>query len=310
MALHLHIDPFSGIAGDMFLGAMVDLGADLDAIRAALAKLPVKKAYAIRSRRVQKLGIGAVDLTVEIEGDAESQRDTAELNHDHGHDHSDEHSHAHSHTHPHGHSHDHPHPHEHHASDTGHHHTGYREIMAMVKMLDTTARGKARAGEVVTRLAQAESRVHGVPMEAIHFHEVGAVDSIVDMLGSVIALELLGIETLSCGPLPLSRGMVRCAHGVMPVPAPATAYLMQGLPTVGVDRVGELITPTGAALVAGLCDDFGPPPPMRLGEVGYGAGDRDDPNVPNLLRVMLGQTLAVGSLGPTSVSTTDCVAGH
>lgn len=176
--------------------------------------------------------------------------------------------------------------------------------MAMVEVLDTTDRGRARAGRVVTLLAGAEARVHGVAMESIHFHEVGAVDSIVDMLGSVVALESLGVESLSCGPLPISRGMVRCAHGLMPVPAPATAYLMEGLPTVGVDRVGELVTPTGAALVAGLCDRFGPPPAMVLTAVGYGAGDRDDPDVPNLLRLLLGQTTAAGDLGPVTPPTT------
>lgn len=173
--------------------------------------------------------------------------------------------------------------------------------MAMVEELDTTDRGRERAGRVVTLLADAEARVHGVPRESIHFHEVGAVDSIVDMLGSVVALELLAVESVSCGPLPMSRGMVRCEHGLMPVPAPATAYLMQGLPTYGVDRVGELVTPTGAALVAGLSDRFGPAPPMTLRGVGYGAGDRDDPDVPNLLRLLLGETTAAGDLGPVAL---------
>ena len=172
--------------------------------------------------------------------------------------------------------------------------------MAMVDQLDTTPRGRERAGRVVTKLAQAEARVHGKTLDDIHFHEVGAVDSIVDMLGSVVALELLEIDTLSCGPLPISRGFVRCDHGLMPVPAPATAYLMAGLPTVGVDRTGELVTPTGAALVAGLCERFGTPPAMTLINVGYGAGDRDTPDVPNLLRLMLGQATHAGDLGPLS----------
>ena len=258
MALHLHIDPFSGIAGDMFLGALVDLGADLDAVRGALARLPIRRPYTIHTRRVQKLGIGGVDLTVRLGDD--------------GHAHDDGHH---------------------------HHHTGYRDIMAMAQVLETTDRGRTRAGRVVTRLAEAEARVHGVAVESVHFHEVGAVDSIVDMLGSVVALELLGVESLSCGPMPVSRGTVSCEHGLMPVPAPATAYLLDGLPTFGVDRVGELVTPTGAALVAGLCDRFGPPPPMIQGGVGYGAGDRDDPEVPNLLRLVLGETTGVGDLGPT-----------
>ncbi|MEM6506218.1 MAG: LarC family nickel insertion protein [Planctomycetota bacterium] len=282
MARHLHIDPFSGIAGDMFLGACLDLGVDLDAIRSALSKLPVERPYEIKTRRVQRHGIGAVDLKVQLLDEQAAKSDVV------GH-----HKHGHDHDHGHGHSHD----HEHHTHGHAHHHTGYREIMAMVDELDTTPRGRQRAGRVVTKLAEAEARVHAKTLEDIHFHEVGAVDSIVDMLGSVVAIELLDVETVSCGPLPLSRGFVRCDHGLMPVPAPATAYLMQGMPTVGVDRKGELVTPTGAALLAGFCDHYGPAPAMTLEEVGYGAGDRESPDVPNLLRLMLGKKTKTGELG-------------
>ena len=148
------------------------------------------------------------------------------------------------------------------------------------------------------RLAEAEARVHAKSLDEIHFHEVGAVDSIVDMLGSVVALEHLEVDTVSCGPLPISRGFVKCDHGIMPVPAPATAYLMQGMPTIGVDRTGELVTPTGAALIAGICNSHGPSPAMTINEVGYGAGDRENPDVPNLLRLILGETNAPGELGP------------
>ena len=293
MGQHLHIDPFSGIAGDMFLGACVDLGVDLDAIRQALAKLPVERPYEITTQRVQRHGIGAVDLKVTLldqphTGETPPADVLGHHKHDHSHDHKHERGHEHSHTH----DHDHGHPHDH------HHHTGYREIMAMVDQLDTTPRGRERARRVVTKLAQAEARVHAKSLEDIHFHEVGAVDSIVDMLGSVVAIELLDIETVSCGPLPMSRGFVKCDHGIMPVPAPATAYLMQGMPTVGVDRKGELVTPTGAALIAGICDRYGPSPAMTLNEVGYGAGDRESPDVPNLLRLMLGNTAPTGELGP------------
>ena len=287
MARHLHIDPFSGIAGDMFLGACVDLGVDLDAIRSALAKLPVERPYEITTQRVQRHGIGAVDLKVKL---LDEQPVAGDVVGHHKHDHSHDHSHDHAHSHDHGHH---------------HHHTGYREIMAMVDELDTTPRGRERAGRVVTKLAQAEARVHAKTLNDIHFHEVGAVDSIVDMLGSVVAIELLDIDSVSCGPLPMSRGFVKCDHGIMPIPAPATAYLMQGMPTVGVDRTGELITPTGAALVAGLCDYYGPAPPMTLQEVGYGAGDRESPDVPNLLRLMLGTTNTPGQLGPITPSTTE-----
>ena len=269
MAKHLHIDPFSGIAGDMFLGALVDLGVDLNAVREALRALPVERPYEVTTDRVQRHGIGAVDLKVKLLDEEPHTLDHAAPAHHHGHSH------------------------HHH-----HHHTGYRDIMAMVDQLDTTPRGRARAAAVVTALAEAESRVHAKPLDEIHFHEVGAVDSIVDMLGSVVALELLEIDGLSCGVLPISSGFVRCDHGLMPVPAPATAYLLEGLPTFGVDRRGELVTPTGAALVKALCTDFGPPPGMTLRGVGYGAGDRQDPKVPNLLRVFLGETNPAGRLGP------------
>lgn len=255
---HLHIDPFSGIAGDMFLGALLDLADDPQAelyhVETALQSLELDDAFTLRLARVQKCGVGGLDLKVDTEPRAHASHDAT------GHHH--------------------------------HHHVGYGEIMAMVRKLadagHLSPRGVERDAAVVTQLADAEARVHATTREAIHFHEVGAVDSIVDMLGSVLALERLDIDTLTCGPVPVSRGYVKCDHGLMPVPAPATAYLLQGLPTVGVDRTGELVTPTGAALLAGLVDAFQPAPAMTLDRVGYGAGDREDPNIPNLLRVFLG----------------------
>ena len=263
MTTHLHIDPFSGIAGDMFLGAAIDLGTPLADILKALKPISVAKTYRVATDRVQRHGIGAVDLKVLVD----------EPGHTHSHD--DGHDHAHH-----------------------HHHTHYGDIMGMIDQLATTERAKERARRVTTVLAEAEAEVHGVPVEKVHFHEVGAVDSIVDMLGSAVALELLGVDTMSCGALPISRGFVKCDHGLMPVPAPATAYLMRGLPTVGVDRTGELVTPTGAAIVAALCETLGPPPAMTLKSVGYGAGDREDPKVPNLLRLMLGEITAPCRLTP------------
>jgi uncharacterized protein (TIGR00299 family) protein len=267
MTTHLHIDPFSGIAGDMFLGAAIDLGTPLEAVLKALKPISVQKPYRITTDRVQRHGIGAVDLKVHIEQEKHTE----------------------------GHTHHHHHDH--------HHHTHYSDIMAMIDQLDTADRAKDRARRVTTKLAEAEAEVHGMPIEKVHFHEVGAVDSIVDMLGSAVALELLDVDTLSCGPLPVSRGFVKCDHGIMPVPAPATAYLMRGLLTVGVDRTGELVTPTGAAIVAALCESFGPSPAMTLTGVGYGAGDREDPKVPNLLRLMVGEITTPGKQtpGPTSL---------
>ncbi|MEE9405445.1 MAG: LarC family nickel insertion protein [Algisphaera sp.] len=243
MPQHLHLDPFSGIAGDMFLGALVDLGANPQTIQETLAPLDLSPSWQITTHRVMRHSIGAVDLKVKLG----------------------------------------PSPTAHH-----HHHVGHSTIMAMIDRLELSDRAQQRARRVVTLLGEAEARVHQKPLDAIHFHEVGAVDSIVDLLGSVIALEQLDIDTLSCGTLPISSGFVRCAHGMMPIPAPATAYLLEGLPCVGVDRKGELITPTGAALVRGLCETFGPPPALTLSRVGYGAGDREDPQIPNLLRVLHG----------------------
>jgi uncharacterized protein (DUF111 family) len=168
----------------------------------------------------------------------------------------------------------------------------------MIDALDTTPRGKARARKIVDQLAAAEARVHRKPIDQVHFHEVGAVDSIVDMFGAAVALELLDIDAVTSGPLPWTRGLVRCEHGNMPVPAPATAYLMQDMPVIGRDRDVELVTPTGAAILAGIVDQFAPPPPLRLTAIGYGAGDRDDPFAPNLLRLILGTRLPSPTVTP------------
>ena len=310
MTTHLHIDPFSGIAGDMFLGAAVDLGVSLDQVIKAFEPLGVSEKCRITTQRVQRHGIGAVDLKV-LDGQAghahhhnlkpaRQAHDHAHDHHDHGHTHGDHHhDHDHVHDHGHGHSHDHGDQHGH------HHHTHYRDIMAMIDKLDTAERARERARRITTVLAEAEAEVHGMPVEKVHFHEVGAIDSIVDMLGAAVALELLGVDTLSCGALPISRGFVKCDHGLMPVPAPATAYLMRGLPTVGVDRKGELVTPTGAAIVKALCETLGPTPAMTLRSVGYGAGDREDPKVPNLLRLMLGEIQPPGRLTPSGVQMTE-----
>ncbi|BAM04043.1 LarC family nickel insertion protein [Phycisphaera mikurensis] len=248
---HLHFDPFSGVSGDMMLGALLDLRVDgkpllaVSALEEGLQKLGLSDRWTLRVGRVQRCGVGGTDVGV--------------------------------------------------VTPEGHHHRHRADLLELAERLDLSARGHARAVAAIDALAAAEARVHGTSIDAVHFHEVGAIDSIVDLLGNVLALELLGVDTLSCGPLPVGRGYVDCAHGRMPVPAPATAYLCEGLPTVGVDREGELVTPTGAALVSTLCDAFGPPPAMTAAATGYGAGDRDDPRVPNLLRVVLGSVGAAGA---------------
>ncbi|MEM0913649.1 MAG: LarC family nickel insertion protein [Planctomycetota bacterium] len=254
MSRHLHVDCFAGVAGDMWLGALLDLGAELSPIEAALRSvLPAGTVARLTADRGLRGSVEGIDFRVAWD----------EPNHGHTHDHGGEHAH--------------------------HTHTGYREIMAMIEALDAPPRAKQRAGAVTERVARAEARVHGTTMEAVHFHEVGAVDSIVDMLGGALAMEQLDIGSVSCGPVPWPRGWVRCAHGRMPVPAPATAYLMEGMPTVGVDETMEMVTPTGAAWLAATVERWGAMPAMTVEKVGYGLGDKDVPGRPNALRLVMGE---------------------
>ncbi len=159
----------------------------------------------------------------------------------------------------------------------------------MAATLPGPMRVRDRATAIVRVLAEAEARVHDKKVEEVHFHEVGAVDSIVDMLGAAIALECLGIDSLSCGALPIGSGFVKCQHGMMPLPAPATAYVLAGCPVRQIEFDKETVTPTGAAIVKALCASFGAAPEMTLAGTGYGAGSRDDAHAPNLLRVMMGE---------------------
>ncbi len=179
-----------------------------------------------------------------------------------------------------------------HCDEGPHPHRGLSDILDLLKGATALSDSvRDRASNVFERLASAEAEVHGCTVDAVHFHEVGALDAIVDVVGSVLGLQLLGISSLSCSPLPVGTGTVRCAHGELPVPVPATALLLRGRPTVpaaGPQPTGELVTPTGAALVTTLCDRFGPPPPLLLERVAYGLGTRDRGDFPNALRLWLG----------------------
>jgi len=176
-----------------------------------------------------------------------------------------------------------------------------RDWTAVSRLLDGAglpARAHARAQEAFRRLAHAEGRVHRVAPDQVHFHEVGAVDALADVCGVVLALEALGIEKVSCSPLPAARGLISAAHGVLPLPAPATLELLRGVPLYGVELETELVTPTGAALVTALAEDrFGPLPPLVLESIGYGAGTHLLPDRPNVVRVLIGAQVADGPLG-------------
>ncbi len=170
-----------------------------------------------------------------------------------------------------------------------HHHRGYTEIAGMIAGSGLPENVKRRALSVFRRLGEAEAKIHGVPLEQIHFHEVGAVDSIVDIVGACIALDKLGVDELRASPPRLGSGFVETAHGKFPVPAPATLELLRGAPTQPSDEPVELVTPTGAALLAEFCARYGPMPAMTIEKIGYGAGARDLEKMPNVLRAVLGE---------------------
>jgi len=170
-------------------------------------------------------------------------------------------------------------------------HRHLRHITDIIDASGLSANVKQRAKQVFGRLAEAEAKVHGTSVEEIHFHEVGAVDAIVDVVGAAIGFERLGFDRIVCSPIPTGSGTVTCAHGVMPVPAPAVAELLIGVPLAECDEVGELTTPTGAAILTTLAETYGPLPPMRIARTGYGAGNRDGANRPNVLRLIVGESI-------------------
>jgi uncharacterized protein (DUF111 family) len=280
----VYLDCFSGISGDMALAALVDAGANRERIEQELRKLPLGP-FRLEWRQVVKNGVSALKLDVVDEEHSHHHEihNRKELHvlqhHHHGHDH--HHDHHHEHDHHHGHDHDHHHHH--------HEHRRYRDIVQMIEQADLHPRVTARSLAVFAKIGEAEAKIHGIPVETVHFHEVGAVDSIVDVVGIALALEDLGIDQLYCGPVPTGNGYVRCDHGLYPVPAPATMEMLKGIPLRSTTIQKELTTPTGAGLAAALVKQFGPVPSMTVEAIGYGAGTRDLPDQPNVLRVLVGR---------------------
>ena len=288
MSRILYFDGFSGASGDMILGALVDAGVPLDVLRAALGSLALD-GVTLEAERVMRAGVSATKVRVLVGGRrpdaAPSPGDAAATTggHDHGHSHDHGHPHDHGHVHDHGHAHDRGHPHD-------HGHRSLRDIAALVGRSALSPAAQTRAMAWMTRLAEAEAAIHNVPVEQIHLHEVGAVDSIVDIVGAVCALEYLAADRVECAPLNVGGGTVKCAHGMFPVPAPATLRLLTGVPTFSAGPRVELLTPTGALVLTSASQAFGSQPPMRVTAVGYGAGDRDFADRPNVLRVLVGDT--------------------
>jgi uncharacterized protein (TIGR00299 family) protein len=287
-----YFDCFSGASGDMMLGALLDLGLPLDELRKALGSLALELG-GISAERVLRSGVSATKFRL---------HEPAGRGHTHGrHDH-----HHHDHRGPHHHDHD-PHEspatsHEHRTTNHGHH--SLKDIAAAIERSALSRDGKDRAIQLFRRLAEAEAAVHDIPIERVHLHEVGALDSIVDVVGSVFGLEWLGAANVVSSPLNVGSGVVECAHGTFPVPAPATARLLEGAPVYAGAVASELTTPTGALLVTAYAKSFGPLPLMRVDRIGYGAGDKDFKGHPNVLRVLVGDADLSASVEP--IVTIEC----
>lgn len=309
----LYWDCFAGIAGNMAVASLLDLGADPGRLEAELAKLPFQEgSLGISIRSIIKDGIRATYFNTrddEAHAHADPQHDHAvshhgDHDHTHCHNHDDDHAHDHEHGHEHTHCHDPHHDHEHghghpHAHDHSHPHAhhlperGLREIRDLIAAAKYSAGVADRALACFYELAAAEAEVHGATPETVHFHEVGARDSIADIVGVAICLEELGVTSVHVSPIHVGRGFVSCRHGKMPVPAPATALLLRGYEIYSLPDVdGELTTPTGAAILRGLHAKPGLPAGFVPKKIGVGAGSRRFA-VPNVLRAFLGDSGAV-----------------
>ena len=292
----LYYDCFAGISGDMNLGAMIDLGVNADYLISELQKLKLE-GYEIRVSEQQRKGITGTQAEVILAGD------------DHDHDHYHSHGHDH-HEHSHGHHHgltsiferlkrhiipeyDQDAGHEHH-----HEHRNLNDIEKIICGSGLSQKVKKTSMDIFRLIAQAEAKVHGKPLEEIHFHEVGAVDSIVDIVGAAICIDFLAPDRIIASPVEMGGGFVNCAHGTFPVPAPATLEIMKGKPMKLGAVPFETATPTGVAILAALADEFTETPAFTVVKTGYGIGHRDT-EIPNVLRVCLGETVELESFEAT-----------
>ena len=256
----LYFDCFAGAAGDMILGALIDAGVPFEAVQQALGSLAVD-GYEIAADRVVKGGITAVKFRVSELPPAGVEPATGGG-----------------------------------AAVPAHKHYHLKHIRAAIDRSALSDAGKARANRMFMRLAEAEAAIHGMPIEKVHLHEVGAIDSIIDIVGAVFALEWLGADRIVVSPMNVGGGMVRSAHGVFPVPAPATLAILGDAPIYSSGIQAELLTPTGALVLTEYAAAFGPVPAMRIDRIGYGAGDRDLPETPNVLRVLVGEAGEAGAV--------------
>ena len=291
MSKVLYFDCFSGASGDMILGALIDAGLPVEELRAALGSLALE-GVRIEARPTQRSGIGATSFSV-IDG-------SGGHTHDDGHEHHDDAVHfladGHTHTHVHGHADHDAGFHRHDDVPTHPAHRSLSEICGMVDRSALSTASKDRSKHLFRRLAEVEAAIHQMAVEQVHLHEVGGVDSIIDIAGCVFGLEWFGADRIVVSAINVGSGTVKCAHGMMPVPAPATVRLLEDAPVYVEGPAVELLTPTGALLLTDYAESYGSMPTMRVRQCGYGAGDRDFPDHPNLLRMLVGEDAASSQL--------------
>ena len=282
----LYLECTMGAAGDMLTAALLELTEDRQAFIDKMNALGLP-GVTVAAEPAMKCGITGTHMKVTVNGAEEESEDVHDgHHHDHHHDHDHEHHHDHDHDHHHDHDHEHHHDHDH---EHHHHHASVADIEALIDGLKVSDKVKADAKAVYALIADAESRVHGRPVSEIHFHEVGTMDAAADVIGVCLLMEQLAPEQVIASPVHTGSGHVHCAHGILPVPAPATALLLEGIPSYGGQVKGELCTPTGAALLRYFASRFGDRPVMATAAVGYGMGKKDFEQA-NCLRAFLGES--------------------
>ncbi len=265
MSKVLYFDCFSGASGDMILGSLLDAGLPIEELRSALGSLALD-GMSIEAESVDRAGVAAIKFRLRENGQVVDGSDPTPKKHHHDHDHH---------------------------SDKSHHHHSHRsidEILELVGRSNLSESAKASVGHLFGRLATAEAAIHQMPVNEVHLHEVGALDSIIDIVGATFGFEWFAPDEVVVSPLNVGSGTVECAHGTYPVPAPATARLLEGSPIYARGETGELVTPTGALLMTEWATSYGPLPPMTISRVGYGAGERNRADSPNVLRLLVGES--------------------
>ena len=289
----LYLECAMGAAGDMLMGALLELFPEPQEQIRRLNALGIPDVTYQMERR-EKCGILGTHVSVLVNGQEEHSHDHihGQEHHEHAHmheQHEHDHDHEHEHEHDHEHAHEHTHHHDHEDHTHAHHHSSMADIRHIIGHLALPETVRTNAIAVYEAIARAESHAHGKPVEEIHFHEVGTMDAVADVVGVCMLMDELGVQQVYGSPVHVGSGHVHCAHGILPVPAPATAFLLQGIPCYGGEIQGELCTPTGAALLRRFVTKFGPMPRMTMEKVGYGMGNKDF-SMANCVRAILGET--------------------